>query len=359
MINIIRNITENFDGCDSVIQVENADKIRLLQITDMQLIDAEQRRTPDRLRADEISAWSPQNFDIQFGNHVRSLVSQTNPELIFITGDMVYGSFDDNGTAFEWFIRFMDALEIPWAPVFGNHENESKKGVSWQCEMLEKSKYCLFKRGTVSGNGNYTVGIAEGDKLVRILHMIDSNGCGMSEDSEVINVAGIYPDQLELFEKNTERIAKAQGKNIPAFAAFHIPTKEFWDAEITKGYKNKERNFYTIGVDVPAIDGDYGFKYENVNHLIQGDFLPFFKKCNVEAVFTGHYHGVSTCISYVGIRWIYGLKTGQYDYHIPYSLGGTLVVLERDSFDVQHIPSLVPCAPFPGGAAIFANMFAK
>ena len=114
-------------GCDFIVHIDEKRKIKLLQITDMQLIDSAQRRTPERLRQDEINAWHSETFDGVFGNHLKSLVAQTNPDLIFITGDMVYGSFDDNGTSLEWFCEFMDSFKIQWAPIFGNHDNESKK----------------------------------------------------------------------------------------------------------------------------------------------------------------------------------------------------------------------------------------
>jgi len=362
MVKIINNtVSSHFDGCDFVVQLGDTKKdkkIRLLQITDMQLIDSMQRRTFDRLRIDEINAWMPDNFDKQCGNQIRSLIAQTKPDLIFITGDMVYGSFDDEGSTFEWFCAFMDSLETPWAPVFGNHDNESAKGVAWQCEKLQKSKNCLFKKGNVSGNGNYTVGIAIGDKLIRVLHMIDTNGCGGSEDPDIIRTAGIYSDQVELIKENSKRIAMAQSGKIPAFMAFHIPTEEFVKAEIMKGYKNESREFYTLGVDVKAKDNDFGCKMERLKPIkVEGDFIHTLKECNVEAVFVGHCHSINTCISYEEIRWVFGLKTGQYDYHIPGQLGGTLISLEGDSFEICHIPALAPYAPFPGGAKMFNNFF--
>ena len=68
---IIRD-TKNtaFEGCDFVVKAESGKQIRLLQLTDMQLINSEQRRTPDRLRADEINAWLPDNFDDLCGDHI-------------------------------------------------------------------------------------------------------------------------------------------------------------------------------------------------------------------------------------------------------------------------------------------------
>lgn len=348
-------------GCDFSVLLPKERKngeIRILQLTDIQIIDSNQRRTADRLRSDEINAWEFEKSDGQYKNHIRSLVAQSVPDLIFITGDIVYGQFDDNGSVLKDFCEFMDSLRIPWAPVFGNHDNESKMGVKWQCEQFEKSEYCLFKRGTVSGNGNYTVGIFVGDEPVRILHMLDSNGCADSQDPDVIKNKGIFLDQMEMLEKNTMLIEKAFEKKVPSFAAFHIPVKEFEEAEIYNGYKTENRDFYTIGVDVKAKKGDFGFKLEKYGTIkTDFDFVACMKKIGVEGVFTGHCHNVCTVMEYKSIKWIFGLKTGQYDYHIPGQLGGTLVRIDGNEFSVTHIPSLVHYAPFPGKAKMFDNFF--
>ena len=255
MIEITR---DSISGCDFEIHIDTQREVRLLQITDMQVIDSSQRRTCDRLRIDEINAWRPECFDAQCGDHIRSLVSQVSPDLIFITGDIVYGSFDDNGSVLKWMCSLMDSFEIPWAPVFGNHDNESEMGVAWQCNQLENSKYCLFKRGNVSGNSNYSVGIRVRDKLVRVLHMVDSNGCRDSKDPNVIKERGIYPDQLGLIRSTAERIDHAECRHVPAFIAFHIPVEDYERAEMASGYMDNTKQFYTIGVDMPAKNGDFG-----------------------------------------------------------------------------------------------------
>lgn len=352
-----------FNGCDFVVQLgENrrGTPIKLLQITDIQFIDATQKRTPDRLRHDEDVAWHPDNFMAQGGNHIASLIAQTKPDLIFITGDIVYGSFDDTGSTLAWFCSFMDSFGIPWAPTFGNHDNESAKGVAWQCAQFEKSRHCVFKRGTVSGNSNYTVGIATGDTIVRVLHMVDSNGCRAAHQPEVIPERGIYPDQLTQIDTNTKAIREAQGKPIPAFMAFHIPTDSFRLAEDAKGYTSPESPFYTIGVDVPQKDGDFGFRQENFIPIkTECDFMDFLHTQHIDGVFVGHHHRICTSIRYQSVRFTFGLKTGQYDYHLPGSLGGTLITLADDDFTVAHVPALVPYAPMPGGAAFFSGFFAE
>lgn len=362
--NIIKETAEGaFSGCDFVLKLpveRETGEIRLLQLTDMQIIDSLQRAYPERLGNDEIEAWLPKNFDIQCADHIRSLITQTHPDLIFITGDIVYGSFDASGRVTEWFCALMDSFKIPWAPIFGNHDNETEKGVSWQCEQFYKSEYCLFRRGEVSGNGNYTVGIAVGDKLIRVLHMLDSNGCKNGTDPSIIKEKGIYPDQLELVASNTELIRKAQGGCVPAFIAFHIPVDCFKEIEQKKGYAvpGVKPNYF-IGVNVEAKDDDFGFNLEDYNPIqTDGHFIEFLKENDIEAVFTGHQHKNCTCISYDGIKWVFGLKTGQYDYHLLGQVGGTLVALRGDAFEVRHVPSLVRLAPMPASASLFKNILA-
>jgi hypothetical protein len=317
-------------------------------------------RTPDRLRIDEINAWSRDNYDVQLGNHIRSIVTQTAPDVIFMTGDLVYGSFDDSGEAFKWFTALMDSFEIPWAPVFGNHDNESRMGVKWQCELLENAKNCLFKRGSVTGNGNYTVGIAVGDQLKRVLYMTDSNGCCYDvHDPDVKKEEGIFPDQLERIKVSAEKIKNAQGHTVKGLMAFHIPTKEFVQIGIEKGYSETGRD-YTLGVTVKAKDGDFGFcSNENVRTIDIGDAYAFCKENGIDSMFVGHIHSTCTRMLYNDILWVYGLKTGQYDSHIPGNLGGTLAVDRGEMLEVSHVPSLVRFGPCTGQARYFKGFFAE
>ena len=359
---IKNNIPSNFYGCDAVVKLPSERKdteIKILQITDMQFINSEACRQSDRLRIDEINAWKREFFDAQAGNHIRSLIAQAKPDLIFITGDIVYGEFDDSGESFDWFCDFMDSFKIPWAPVYGNHDNESKKGVDWQNQRFEDSEFCLFKRGSVSGNGNYVVGVAVDDTLIRALYMIDSNGCGHATDEKVIRHQGIFPDQLQFFKDRASIIEKTCKKPIPAFTAFHIPPVDFYEIEKKKGYCVEKTDCYTLGVTVEAKDGDFGFKQERSSGLVVDGFYDFVKTANVDGVFVGHCHSINTVIHYDDITWVFGLKTGQYDYHTAGNTGGTLITLKGNEFDVNHIPSLTVFAPYPKKAPMFREFFSK
>ena len=326
----------------------------------MQVIDASQCRTPDRLRPDEKAAWARENKDVQCYDHIRSLVAQTQPDMIFITGDVVYGQFDDSGDCLKDFIAFMESLQIPWTLVYGNHDNESAIGVARQSEMYAAGTYCMFKRGNVTGNSNFSIGITCGGELKRVFYMVDSNGC-VSQDPEVVRERGIYPDQIAQIEEKAEALKTLTGKTVPGFMAFHIPVDCFLEAEQEKGYGGEVTSQYILGVDTVPKDGDFGFRLEKCKPLkTDGNFKQMLHRCGIDGVFVGHCHSISTCILYDSIRWVFGLKTGQYDYHIPGQLGGTLVTLSGTSntFAVRHIPALVPQKGFPGSAPMWNGFFA-
>ena len=342
-------------GVDFAVSVGEK-KIKILQITDMQFIDSAQCRFVGRLRQDEMEAWAPDMLDAQCGNQIRALVAETRPDLIIITGDMVYGSFDDSGRSFNYFCDLMESFSIPWAPVFGNHDNESRMGVDKQCEIFESAKHCLFNRGEVTGNGNYSVGLVQNDKLVRVIYMIDSNGCDGAEDEKVERAQGIFKDQVEWIRASHKEVEKE--RIVPSFLAFHIPTEEFKEAEIAKGYGDGH-TFYTIGVDKEAKDGDFGCRLEGLSTIHVEGFRKLLSDIHADGVFVGHYHAINTCITYEGIKYVYGLKTGQYDSHIPGQNGGTLIRLDGEDFEVTHVVALAHYAPFPTGGAMHKNYFVE
>ena len=190
---------------DFLVDVEVGREPRILQITDTQIIESEQRRTDNRIGASDQLRWSKTRKNQNCYDYLEQIVGEFEPDLIILTGDIVYGEFDDSGRAFTDLIRFFDSLEVPWAPVFGNHDNESKKGVDWQCEQLEASEYCLFEQRTLTGNGNYTVGITQGGELKRVFFMLDSNGCSAASDTSKQNShfktsTGFGSDQIEWYK---------------------------------------------------------------------------------------------------------------------------------------------------------------
>jgi 3',5'-cyclic AMP phosphodiesterase CpdA len=310
-------------------------EIRVLQLTDMQTIDSSQCRDPNRLCEAEMKRWTPDQIEKLSFSHIRWLVEQTNPDLILITGDITYGEFDDAGTSQLAFNALMEGLGIPWAPVFGNHDNETKMGVDWQCVQYEKAPHCLFDRGTVSGNSNYGIELWQQGELQRVIYMMDSNGCGKRGIAQ-----GMQGDQLEWLRQECNRV-HGEHPDTPMFVCYHIPSVDFNDAALAAGYIDRydtREDFviFELGVDTPARKGDFGAK-KGRSIATKPALLPLFKECGVDGVFVGHEHRNFTSVMYDGVRLTYGLKTGWYDFYDKENNGGTLITLHGKAFSVRHV----------------------
>ena len=355
---------------DSQLTVTPGRPLTVLQLTDMQIIDAAQQRRPDRLNAFEIEAWKTEHAEMCAYAPIRAVIEQTNPDLILITGDIVYGEFDDSGRIFAQFTAFMESFGIPWAPVFGNHDNETKSGVYAQCRILEKAPHCLFRRSTtLTGNSNYSVGLFDGEELVRVLYMLDSNGCWGASDPDTTRHHGMEDDQIAWMVDTAAALRERWGRPIPAFACFHIPSEDYITALTDAGYQTEDDpdggNYIIAGTapaskidaDIPspntiedgdpvrvlqpANEGDCGYKNER---MARGAFQKArsaeFLASDVDGVFMGHCHRCQVSVlGKDGIRYTHGVKSGTYDYHTRGRIGGTKIVIsaDRKTFSVEQV----------------------
>ncbi len=310
--------TEFVDLVDFVVDVQEDRNIRVLQITDTQIIDAMQTR-PGRTGV-YYDQWAPENMQKACFQYISQAVASYKPDLIIMTGDLVYGEFDDNGTSLLALINFMDSLQIPWAPVFGNHENESKKGADWQCEQLENAQYCLFKQRTLTGNGNYSIGITHKGTPVRVFYMLDSNGCSAASDESLANghtvtTVGLANDQIAWYEASLKAIQKNY-TDVTYSLAFHIQPQIFASAFSTYGYTGSSEG---LPIDIDKAGNKAATDFGYIGRVLKGPwgsdgkFWSSVKANGIDSIFVGHEHCNSASVVYEGVRLAYGLKTGQYD----------------------------------------------
>ena len=85
--------------------IQKGQEFRILQLTDMQIIDSTQKRFPERLMAEATEKWLPQNMKEMLFDSMDRVVAETNPDLIIVTGDITYGEFDDTGKSLLAFIE--------------------------------------------------------------------------------------------------------------------------------------------------------------------------------------------------------------------------------------------------------------
>lgn len=331
---------------DFIVDVEGGRSPRILQLADTQIIDPTQHRNdPD---ADNDPEKRLEDMEQRCFKYVRQVINNTQPDLILLTGDIVYGQFDDSGEALKELVKFLDGFGIPWAPVYGNHDNESNIGVLWQNEQFENAQHCLFKAGEVTGNGNYTVGIRQNGKLTRVFFMMDSNGCDQPGKNSVLYVMpggrGLMEDQVEWFVEKGNAI-KAAHPDVNFTFVFHIPFKMFGQAMATVTAKDMgltasgDESFGTLYDSGSGSDWDRDYAiYEKMKAL------------GTDSILVGHIHWDSASVVYDGIRFQYGQKSSTYD-EICYRLedgtittsydpktgepivGGTLMMMDEQTGD--------------------------
>ena len=288
--------------------------VRILQLSDIQVIDSEQQRFPARLSEREHENWLPSRKEFHYKECVRKTIETYKPDFIFTVGDNVYGEFDDSGRSQLDFTEFMDSFGIPWSPIYGNHDNESLMGADWQSECYENAHNCLFRQNSISGNSNYNVLIKCRNKPLRAFWFVDSNACGAMSEQTALNghspkIVGMAEDQITWLKERADEI-KALYPDIKFSFATHVQLNVFAKRLEELGLKDKlphnfdldndGENFGYAGTFTPGWDGD-----ERVFNML--------RDLGFDSIFVGHEHQDSYSVVYKGVRLTFGQKSSSYD----------------------------------------------
>lgn len=356
-----------YDGIDHVITVPEGRDITVLQVTDTQAMlyegirksfldeNGDPYESDNRFNQVHNTFFASGITDtyIRTWQYVEEGVRRTNPDIIVLTGDNIYGETDDEGKLWLEMIEVLDSFKIPWLCIFGNHDNESQKGVNWQVEAVQNSQYGYMKDGDLkNGNSNYTVGICQGGQLKYVFYMLDTNGCSTKphnfgesllpynpDIADIEQKAGIFFSQRYWISECARKIA-AYGENIPSLMFMHIPPIEA-AYSVTDRYTDP----YATWPFYPEREYDFGMATEPLGGFESGgQFWAVAKEANCVGMFMGHQHNVATSTEYDGIRLTYGLKTGTADYHDPNILGTTKITISEadNTFSVEYIMSEIP-----------------
>ena len=305
---------------DFVVEVPAGRDPVVLQLTDTQIIDSAQARST--LSQGYIDHWAADRFDDLCFDYLDEIITAANPDFIIITGDLVHGAYDDNGTSLLALIEYMESWQIPWAPVFGNHENESKMGADWQSKQLENAEYCLFDQKELSGNGNYSVGLVQGNELLRVFYMLDTNACTTASDESMANghtvndYCGAKPDQIAWCVEQATMVRKYVPK-VDISLACHIQPKVFEEAYFVKYGWSLQENKPNINIDLyeGKEEGDFGYIGKQLIGGWDHDkaFFNTMKGLGLDSIFVGHVHYNTASVVYEGVRLHYGVKSGEHD----------------------------------------------
>ena len=280
----------------------------ILSLTDIHLMDEHwENNTEDAYRI--------------FDATVRSLVKQTNPDLIVITGDI---SMAGQMIAYRRFGEYIEQFAIPWALTWGNHDQEY--GIADVSSVLELYRNCphfIHEDGDpMLGNGNCLIGITEREKLLHTLFMVDSHSYtdvgGRKEYDK------LWPGQLDWYRAEARRIKDLGCTHSTMF--MHMPIYAYNDAwkavqkgecQAAFGVRNEDICSYPLEDHVFALLSEMGI---------------------TQTVIAGHDHTNSFGVPYEGILLAYGLKTGKPSYSLPELNGGTVLTVDQNGeCRVEHL----------------------
>ncbi len=248
---------------------------------------------------------------------VNRLVEESNPDFIVITGDSVYGPTNVMYT--KHVAELMDSFKIPWAIVYGNHDDEGKADKYWMGNVYENAEYCVYENGpcNIGGTGNYVVNITKNGQPFYSLIMMDSNRETQYNGNK--EYGSFTPSQVSWYGWVQQGLKDSGYDKSMMF--FHIPFPEFLDA-----YEYWEQNGFDSEIGS-------GSKNEDVCSATYnpGMFEKILEKGATTHVFVGHDHVNDYNVNYQGVTLSYGVKSSRQFYYSEEQLGGTVIRISADA----------------------------
>lgn len=287
---------------------------------------------------------------------INKLVADTQPDLITLTGDNAWDT-----VAYCTLVDFIDSLDIPWAPVMGNHDGQGCINEFWCGYLFNEAENCLWRFGPKDmGYGNYIINITENGEVIHSVFMMDThdNGTWTLEDgSEVSGYDHLWANQIEWYEWAVKGIEAQAGKIVESSLFIHIPVyevKTVW-YDYYEGFTCCGNN-YTMaqlnGGNCPECGSAAALIYDSESNLWTGEYADkaegvihetpcpgevdnhFTDKMlelgSTKNVIFGHDHVCNASINYEGIQLTYGLKLGYGCYYEEGLMGGTTLSIASD-----------------------------
>ena len=157
-------------------------------------------------------------------------IEAAKPDLVVFTGDNIHGpspvlyrSKKRVEKAIRQIMEPVTSQNIPFAIVYGNHDDEGKVSKQFQMEVYNSMPGCLASEGeAMTGCGNYNLPIKSSDGAKNFFNLwcIDSG----TYDKENGGYAHVAEDQLAWYKKTSDALkAENGGEPMPSLLFQHIP----------------------------------------------------------------------------------------------------------------------------------------
>ncbi len=182
--------------------------------------------------------------DLQTSALLAAVIDAERPDLAVFTGDVIAGRpCRDPAAAWRGAVEPCVRRGLPWAFVFGNHDDEGALDRRALMEVARGCPGCLAEAGPDGlGVGNYRLEVLApaGDRAAATLCFVDS---GSYAPEAVGGYTWIRHEQLAWYRGEAAASRRRHGAVLPALTFFHIPLpewRELWGSRACRGVRYEE-----------------------------------------------------------------------------------------------------------------------
>ena len=186
----------------------------------------------------ELIPGHPCEADPRTLEYVERLLDEEKPDLVILSGDQVNGETSkDAQTAIFKSVKLLADRKIPYAAIFGNHDDEGDLNRSELMAIYEDLPYSLSSAGPedIDGVGNYIVEVLGNGKTSNsalTLYLLDTHSYSPDE-RQFRGYDWIKPNQIRWFQNEARALKRkhqAYTHRHMNMAFIHIPLPEYRDS---------------------------------------------------------------------------------------------------------------------------------
>lgn len=242
---------------------------------------------------------------------VREMVETEKPDLVVVTGDIIYSAPADSTLSVV--LKTFAKLGVPFCMTFGNHDYDFKTPTVALYNQMQKTPNCVMP--VLQGkNTDYSLPIlsSNGKRTAAVLYCIDTH------NKPAIGGIGGYQwishNQITWYrQRSMVYKQKNGGRPVPSLAFLHIPLPEF--------------NYATDNTQCPM----YGSRLEKAYSpsLNSGMFASIKEMGDIMGVFCGHDHDNDYAVSYFNVLLAHGRFSGGNTEYNHLKSGARVIVLKE------------------------------
>lgn len=251
---------------------------------------------------------------------MEQLIEQEEPDLVMITGDLVYS--EGVAEALAAITEPLVNAGVPWAFVFGNHDTQFELTYPAIYDILQSTPRAVMPRrpkGVDSPDYAIEVRSANGDDVASVFYCLDSHAAARMAD--VGRYDWMSPEQVSWYRDLSWAYTKRAGdKVLPSLMFFHIPLPE-----VAIAYDQTQ-------------NAAFGTKKEKIcaPELNSGMFAAARDTGDIIGMFFGHDHDNDFAVTYYDILLAYGRYSGGNTvYNHLGKPGARVIKLKEGSRDIE------------------------